>query len=66
MKSTNQASEENLQRFWNGIFCELVGKYRLWWFELVRDSEADKPDWGVIDNQTWLPRIDVSCGGGKV
>ncbi|KAF2277051.1 glycoside hydrolase [Westerdykella ornata] len=58
------ANLENMQTYWREVGCSLFGKHNVWWFELERDTyhEVDY-DWGVIDVNTRLPRIDFSCPG---
>jgi glucan endo-1,3-beta-D-glucosidase len=58
-----EASEQNLQQFWTDVGCTIVGKYTTFWFELIKDSEANQPDWGMIDPTTHQPRVDLSCPG---
>ncbi|KAH7076059.1 glycoside hydrolase superfamily, partial [Paraphoma chrysanthemicola] len=58
------ASAQNLQTFWTEVGCSVVGKYNTFWFELIKDSEANQPDWGMIDSVTHKARIDLSCPGG--
>ncbi|KAH7065800.1 glycoside hydrolase superfamily [Paraphoma chrysanthemicola] len=58
------ASAQNLQTFWTEVGCSVVGKYNTFWFELIKDSEANQHDWGMIDSVTHKPRIDLSCPGG--
>jgi glucan endo-1,3-beta-D-glucosidase len=55
------ASAENMQRYWNDIGCKVVDEYTTFWFELIKDSEANQPDWGVVDPVTHKPRINFSC-----
>jgi glucan endo-1,3-beta-D-glucosidase len=58
------ASAENYQRYWDEVGCSIFGKYSTFWFELLRDSTTDQPDWGLLDTKTHQPRIrDLSCGG---
>ncbi|KAH7408604.1 hypothetical protein DE146DRAFT_752730 [Phaeosphaeria sp. MPI-PUGE-AT-0046c] len=57
------ASQERLQDFWTNVGCEVIGKYNMFWFELIKDSEAGQPDWGILDPTTYEPRIDLSCPG---
>jgi glucan endo-1,3-beta-D-glucosidase len=57
------ASAENLQQYWNDVGCQVVGEYTTFWFELIKDSEANQPDWGVLDPVTHRPRINFRCAG---
>ncbi|OAL48365.1 glycoside hydrolase [Pyrenochaeta sp. DS3sAY3a] len=56
------ASAENVQKYWAEVGCELFGKYNVFYFQLLRDSTSDQPDWGLIDASTRQPRINnLSC-----
>ncbi|KAF1847532.1 glycoside hydrolase family 17 protein [Cucurbitaria berberidis CBS 394.84] len=58
------ASAENVQKFWTEVGCSVFGLYTTFWFELLKDSTADQPDWGLIDAASRQPRIkDLSCPG---
>lgn len=57
------AGKNSLQEFWTKVGCEVIGKYNTFWFELIKDSEAGQPDWGILDPATHEPRIDMSCPG---
>jgi glucan endo-1,3-beta-D-glucosidase len=57
------ASAENLQQYWTEVGCSVVGMYTTFWFELIKDSEANQPDWGILDPTTHKPRIDLKCPG---
>lgn len=57
------ASAENLQTFWNEVGCSILGTHNTFWYELLRDSEGNQPDWGILDSVTYQPRMkDTSCG----
>jgi glucan endo-1,3-beta-D-glucosidase len=57
------ASAENYQKYWDQVGCSVFGKYNTFWFELLKDSQPDQPDWGLLDTKTYQPRIrDLSCG----
>ncbi|KAH7374394.1 glycoside hydrolase superfamily [Pyrenochaeta sp. MPI-SDFR-AT-0127] len=59
------ASAENVQKFWKEVGCSVFGLYTTFWFELLKDSTVDQPDWGLIDIPSRLPRIkDLKCPGG--
>ncbi|KAL6704205.1 hypothetical protein ACN47E_008462 [Coniothyrium glycines] len=59
------ASVDNLQEFWTEVGCSIVGTYTTFWFELLKDTTFEQPDWGFIDIPTKQPRIkDLSCPGG--
>ncbi|CAO2651513.1 Nn.00g040830.m01.CDS01 [Neocucurbitaria sp. VM-36] len=56
------ASAENMQNFWTEVGCSVFGTYTTFWFELLQDSTADQPDWGLIDAASRQPRIkDLNC-----
>jgi glucan endo-1,3-beta-D-glucosidase len=58
------ASTDNLQKFWTEVGCTVVGMYNTFWFELLKDSTPDQPDWGLLDSVTHQSRIkDFSCPG---
>ncbi|KAF2030699.1 glycoside hydrolase, partial [Setomelanomma holmii] len=59
------ASYENLQRYWTEVGCSVVGQYNTFWFELIKDSESDQPDWGMIDSATHQPRLNLACSGNS-
>ncbi|OAK97198.1 glycoside hydrolase [Phaeosphaeriaceae sp. SRC1lsM3a] len=54
------AGKNSLQEFWTKVGCEVIGKYNTFWFELIKDSEAGQPDWGILDPATHEPRIDIT------
>lgn len=57
-----KASAENMQKFWTDVGCSVLGRYTTFWFELLKDSEENQPDWGFLDVGTKQPRIkDLSC-----
>jgi glucan endo-1,3-beta-D-glucosidase len=55
------ASVESLQQYWTEVGCSIIGMYTTFWFELIKDSEAGQPDWGILDAVTHKPRIDLTC-----
>ena len=56
------ASADNLQKFWTEVGCSVIGKYTTFWFELLKDSTFEQPDWGFIDIPSRQLRIkDLSC-----
>jgi glucan endo-1,3-beta-D-glucosidase len=57
------ASVENLQQYWTEVGCSVIGMYTTFWFELIKDSEAGQPDWGILDAANHKPRIDLTCPG---
>ncbi|KAF1917402.1 glycoside hydrolase superfamily [Ampelomyces quisqualis] len=57
------ASKDNLQQYWTDVGCAVIGTYTTFWFELIKDSEADQPDWAILDTETHRPRIDLKCPG---
>lgn len=58
------ASVDSLQNFWTEIGCSVFGRYTTFWFELLKDSTAEQPDWGVIDIPSRQPRIkNLICPG---
>jgi glucan endo-1,3-beta-D-glucosidase len=57
------ASAENLQQYWTEVGCSVMGMYTTFWFELIKDSEANQPDWGLLDPTTHKPRIELHCPG---
>jgi glucan endo-1,3-beta-D-glucosidase len=57
------ASAESLQQYWTEVGCSVIGMYTTFWFELIKDSEADQPDWGLLDPTTHKPRIELKCPG---
>lgn len=60
------ASLDNLQTFWTEVGCSVVGMYTTFWFELLKDTTIEQPDWGFIDIPSKQPRIkDLSCPGGS-
>lgn len=60
------ASAANYQRYWDEVGCQLFGRYNVFWFELLQDSQPNQPDWGLLDTNTHQPRIrNLSCGGGS-
>jgi glucan endo-1,3-beta-D-glucosidase len=62
-QGASQADGHSLQHFWTEVGCTILGKYTMFWFELINDAEVDQPDWGMIDTNTHKPRIDMSCPG---
>jgi glucan endo-1,3-beta-D-glucosidase len=59
----SMASTGNLQTFWNEVGCHVIGKYTTFWFELVKDTTKEQPDWAMLDVVTNEPRINLSCPG---
>jgi glucan endo-1,3-beta-D-glucosidase len=57
------ASAESLQTYWTEVGCSVIGLYTTFWFELTKDTEANQPDWGILDPTTHQPRIDLKCPG---
>jgi glucan endo-1,3-beta-D-glucosidase len=57
------ASAGSLQQYWTEVGCSVIGMYTTFWFELIKDSEANQPDWGLLDPATHKPRIDLKCPG---
>ncbi|KAH9866612.1 hypothetical protein J1614_008304 [Plenodomus biglobosus] len=57
-----QASAQSMQRYWTEVGCSVLGQYTTFWFQLLKDSTADQPDWGLLDIGSRQPRItDLSC-----
>ncbi|KAI8942172.1 hypothetical protein NX059_000260 [Plenodomus lindquistii] len=57
-----EAGAPSMQKYWTDVGCSVLGKYTTFWFQLLKDSEADQPDWGILDSQTRRPRFrDLSC-----
>ncbi|KAJ4983558.1 GPI-anchored cell wall beta-1,3-endoglucanase EglC [Stagonosporopsis vannaccii] len=57
------ASPENYQRYWSEVGCQVFGKYNTFWFELLRDSHPEQPDWGLLDTKTYQTKIkNLNCG----
>ena len=66
-RSDAVASAENLQKYWTEVGCSVFGLYNTFWFELLTDSTADQPDWGLIDVPSRQPRIkDLKCSSQAV
>ena len=59
----NTASVANMQRYWNEVGCSVIGKYNTFWFQLIKDTEVQQPEWAIFDSTTRKPRIDLSCQG---
>jgi glucan endo-1,3-beta-D-glucosidase len=57
------ASAESLQQYWTEVGCSVIGMFTTFWFELIKDTEANQPDWGILDPTTHKPRIDLNCPG---
>jgi glucan endo-1,3-beta-D-glucosidase len=55
------ASAASLQQYWTDVGCSVIGMYTTFWFELIKDTEANQPDWGILDPTTHKPRIDLKC-----
>lgn len=56
------ASAENLQKFWTDVGCSVFGLYNTFWFQLLRDSTFEQPDWGLLDSKSHLPSIkNLKC-----
>jgi len=64
-QGASQADAQSLQQFWTDVGCTIIGKYTTFWFELIKDSESNQPDWGMIDSETHKARIDLSCPGSS-
>ncbi|KAH5498742.1 hypothetical protein HBI29_164720 [Parastagonospora nodorum] len=62
-QGASQANAQSLQQFWSDVGCSIIGKYTTFWFELIKDSESNQPDWGMVDSETHKPRINLSCPG---
>jgi len=62
IKDLPEASADDMQKFWTDVGCSVLGRYTTFWFELIKDSEINQPDWGLLDVSTKQPRIkDLSC-----
>ncbi|EAT79683.2 hypothetical protein SNOG_12883 [Parastagonospora nodorum SN15] len=44
-QGASQANAQSLQQFWSDVGCSIIGKYTTFWFELIKDSESNQPDW---------------------
>lgn len=55
------ASLENMQQFWTQVGCPVISQYTTFWFELLKDSTAEQPDWGMVDVASHQPRIKLDC-----
>ncbi|KAH8724372.1 glycoside hydrolase superfamily [Phaeosphaeriaceae sp. PMI808] len=60
-KEAAVASKDNLQKFWDEVGCSVVDMYTTFWFQLIKDSEINQPDWAILDATTHKPRINMRC-----
>jgi glucan endo-1,3-beta-D-glucosidase len=55
-----QVGPTNMQVYWEGVACSILGQYNSWWYQLEDDAH-DGRLWGIFDDTTGHARFDVAC-----
>lgn len=56
-----EASVQNAQTYWDEIGCSLYGRTNTWWFTLQDDNTGADAQFGVTEDNSVSPRLNLTC-----